>query len=65
MLEPSSSNRIEEVPLDFAEFLSRRQGVEASKALSMLGSFLLAYEPLCGDVRGPLGRAVGSAASHP
>ncbi len=64
-MEPSSSNRIDDVPLDFAEFLSRRQGVETGKALSMLGSFLLAYEPLCGDARGPLGRAQSSAAFHP
>ena len=64
MLEPSSSKRIEEVPLDFAEFLSRRQGVETGKALSMLGSFLLAYEPRGGE-RAQLGRGQSSAAFHP
>jgi len=65
MLEPSSSNRSDEVPPDFAEFLSRRQGVETGKALSMLGSFLLAYEPLSGGARAPAGRAQSSAACHP
>ena len=65
MLEPSSSKRIEEVPLDFAEFLSRRQGVETGKALSMLGSFLLAYEPRGGQGRALLGREQSSAAFHP
>jgi len=64
MLEPSSSHRVDEVPLDFAEFLSRRQGVETGKALSMLGSFLLAYEPLGGEPA-LLGRGQSSAMFHP
>jgi hypothetical protein len=65
MLEPSLNNGVDEIPLDFAEFLSRRQGVETGKALSMLGSFLLAYEPLDGAARGPLARGQSSAAFHP
>jgi len=66
MLEPSPSNRIEDVPLDFAEFLSRRHGVETGKALSMLGSFLVAYEPLGnGTARAPLERMQRPAAFHP
>lgn len=64
MLEPSSSNRSDEVPLDFAEFLSRRQGLETGKALSMLGSFLLTYEPRNG-ARAQLGRGQSSAGLHP
>lgn len=37
---------VEEVPLDFTEFLSRRLGVETGMALSVLGTFLVAFEPL-------------------
>ncbi len=66
MSEPSSSNRIEDMPLDFAEFLSRRHGVETGKALSMLGSFLVTYEPLGhGTACAPLERAQRPAAFHP
>lgn len=45
MSEMQAGDRVEEVPLDFAEFLSRRLGVETGSALSMLGSFLLTFEP--------------------
>jgi hypothetical protein len=60
MAQPSSGDRIEEVPLDFAEFLSRRLGVEPGKALSLLGSFLVSFEPL-GNVPG---RSPRPAAFH-
>jgi len=51
--------------LDFCEFLSRRHGVETGKALSMLGTFLVAYEPLeNGLARAPLER-MRPAAFHP
>lgn len=63
-METSPSHRIEDVPLDFAEFLSRRHGVEPGKALSMLGSFLVTYEPL-GTARAPLERMQRPAAFHP
>jgi hypothetical protein len=46
MSEMQEGNRVEEVPLDFGEFLSLRLGVETGKALSLLGAFLLTFEPV-------------------
>jgi hypothetical protein len=34
-----------ELPLDFTQFLSGRLGVETSRTLAMLGSFLVEFEP--------------------
>jgi hypothetical protein len=45
MSEMQQGGSVEEVPLDFTEFLSRRLGMEQGPALSVLGSFLLTFEP--------------------
>ncbi|HYQ28232.1 MAG TPA: hypothetical protein VER04_13470 [Polyangiaceae bacterium] len=37
---------VEEVPLDFSEFLGKRLGVETGTALSLLGAFLVTFEPV-------------------
>lgn len=37
-----------ELPTDFTQFLSCRLGMETSRALSLLGSFLLTFEPTTG-----------------
>src|SRR5262245_1483700 len=34
-----------DIPLDFTQFLSHRLGLETSATLSVLGSYLLSFEP--------------------
>jgi hypothetical protein len=57
MSEMHDNGSIEEVPLDFTEFLSRRLGMETGTALSVLGSFLVTFEPL--------GRGAARATARP
>lgn len=42
---------LSELPTDFTQFLSTRLGMETSTALSLLGSFLLTFEPATGHHR--------------
>ena len=57
MSEMQHGSSVDEVPLDFTEFLSRRLGMETGTALSVLGSFLLTFQPL--------GRAQSRASARP
>lgn len=45
MSEKHEGEALGELPLDFTQFLSSRLGMEASAALSILGSYLLNFEP--------------------
>ncbi|RYZ08364.1 MAG: hypothetical protein EOO73_07895 [Myxococcales bacterium] len=45
MSETHESTTVCELPLDFTQFLSARLGTELGEALSVLGSFLLTFEP--------------------
>jgi hypothetical protein len=45
MSEMQQRGSVEDTPLDFTEFLSRRLGMETGTTLSMLGAFLLTFEP--------------------
>jgi hypothetical protein len=45
MSEMQQGGSVEEMPLDFTEFLSRRLGTETGTTLSVLGAFLLTFEP--------------------
>jgi hypothetical protein len=45
MSDKPEGERSGELPLDFTQFLSRRLGVETSRTLAMLGSFLVEFEP--------------------
>jgi len=45
MSEKHVVSRSDEIPLDFTQYLSRRLGLETQTTLSMLGSFLLSFEP--------------------
>lgn len=66
MLELSSVAGVDDVPLDFGEFLGRRLGVETGKALSLLGSFLITFEPLAGTrAHRSAERTEAPAAFHP
>lgn len=57
MSETHESTTVCELPLDFTQFLSARLGTERGEALSVLGAFLLTFEPST--------RRVGGASSRP
>ena len=44
MSDKPEGERSGELPLDFTQFLSGRLGVETSRTLAMLGSFLVEFE---------------------
>jgi len=45
MSEMQQGGSVDEMPLDFTEYLSRRLGMETGPVLSVLGAFLLTFEP--------------------
>ena len=57
MSEMHEGERVGELPLDFTQFLSNRLGTETGHTLSMLGAFLLSFEPS--------GRPPGITSSRP
>jgi hypothetical protein len=62
MSEKHEGERVGELPLDFTQFLSRRLGMEAGHTLSVLGSFLLSFEP---SGRHPSGATSSRPPQHP
>lgn len=46
-----TQGELSELPMDFTQFLSTRLGMETSTALSLLGAFLLTFEPVTGPHR--------------
>ena len=45
MSQHFEGQRFSDVPLDFTQFLSGRLGLSTSSTLSMLGSFLVDFQP--------------------
>lgn len=54
MLETQEGTTASELPLDFTQFLSSRLGTDAGNTLSLLGTFLLEFEPAGPRVSAPL-----------